>query len=59
MSTLLNRDTVIVDLLNVTKCYFIQIYMYILHKTSAVSGENSLDVKTVHFNSWTNNHVSI
>ena len=38
MSTLLIRDTVIVDLSNV-RVYFVQIYMYILHKTSAVNGE--------------------
>ena len=36
--TLLIHDTVIVDLSNV-RVYFIQICMYILHKTSAVSGE--------------------
>ena len=38
MSTLLICDTVIVDLSNVC-VYFIQICMYILHKTSAVNGE--------------------
>ena len=35
MSTLLIRDTVIVDLSNV-RAYFIQIRMYILHETGAV-----------------------
>ena len=40
MLTLLIRDTLIVDLSNVRVC-FVQICMYILHKTGAVSGEQS------------------
>ena len=40
MSKLLICDTVIVDLSNV-RVYFIQICMYILHKTGAVGRERS------------------
>ena len=49
MLTLLICDTVIVDLSNV-RVYFIRICMCILHK-QVLSAGNSLDVKTVNFNS--------
>ena len=40
LSSLLIRDTVFVDLSNVC-AYFIQICIYIFHKTGAVGGEQS------------------